>query len=209
MSLDTLKVCCNGEVRRLRDVPTEFEELRKLLQDRFALPSNYSIVYKDEDGDLITITTSDELLEAIRVCEENGMKSLRVEVLTPAAKPEEPAEAKPAAEAAAAAAAAPSAAPPPPPTVESPVEFATSSSIRWATGSPFKAALAARGVFLLLLLICFRIRSRMRVLRFTCMGAPTSMYFSQTAMARRNRISSRLAPGAYRMAPPPPTRGAA
>mmetsp|Transcript_52367 Transcript_52367/g.90098 ORF Transcript_52367/g.90098 Transcript_52367/m.90098 type:complete len:737 (+) Transcript_52367:175-2385(+) len=108
MSLDTLKVCCNGEVRRLRDVPTEFEELRKLLQDRFALPSNYSIVYKDEDGDLITITTSDELLEAIRVCEENGMKSLRVEVLTPAAKPEEPAEAKPAAEAAAAAAAAPS-----------------------------------------------------------------------------------------------------
>jgi len=82
MAVNSLKVCFGGEIRRIRVIPSDVSHLRALLEERFNLPSNYSITYKDDENDTITIQTDEELSEAIQITSEDDRKTLRVEVIS-------------------------------------------------------------------------------------------------------------------------------
>lgn len=65
MSLNSLKLQLNNDIRKVKRVPASVVELRRILQDLFGT-SNFSLSYTDEEGDQITFTTDEELQDAIQ-----------------------------------------------------------------------------------------------------------------------------------------------
>jgi len=68
--LTALKVCFKGEIHRIRVDLSEFEfiNLQNLFMSTFNLPSqSFIIQYKDNEGDILNVTTTKEYLEAIEV----------------------------------------------------------------------------------------------------------------------------------------------
>lgn len=89
-----VKVTLNDDTRRfsVNDDATKFAQLVKNVRDVYALPANATLLfkYKDEDGDLISVSSEPELNEAFRVA---GAAALRLTVTSTIPK----AAAKPAA----------------------------------------------------------------------------------------------------------------
>jgi len=93
--MTSVKATYNNETRRFRleDVG-KLKDVRDFLSKTFkTIPQPFDLKYKDDEGDLITITTDDELNEAARLYKvEMGNKVLRLIVAeakaaTPVAKP--------------------------------------------------------------------------------------------------------------------------
>ena len=84
-----LKLIQGDEIRKITDVPETLAALRKLLQTLFG-SSDFQVKYEDEEGDLITIATDEELRVAYVSATGPSLKL----ILTQVAKPVE--QAKPA-----------------------------------------------------------------------------------------------------------------
>jgi hypothetical protein len=65
MSLNSLKLQLNSDLRKVKRVPNTIAELKQILQDLFGT-CNFSLSYTDEEGDQITFTTDEELQDAIQ-----------------------------------------------------------------------------------------------------------------------------------------------
>ena len=81
----TLKITFGSETRRasIDDNATSFEAFLSLLTRLFqVLPprDQYSIVYEDDDQDMVTISSDSELQDAIRLAMSAGWTSLRMSV---------------------------------------------------------------------------------------------------------------------------------
>lgn len=82
----TIKVRRGDELRRFTvDVPIEFAALSATVRSLFSLPPNAPMVlkYQDNEGDLITVSSDVELVEAIRVHAGNAGNILRLDLLVP------------------------------------------------------------------------------------------------------------------------------
>jgi len=83
--IDSVKVSLGEELRRFPyDQTTSFSLLVSQIQDLFSLGSNpYSLKYRDEEGDLISITRDSELLEAVRLQLKANSSILRLFIIVP------------------------------------------------------------------------------------------------------------------------------
>lgn len=69
-----VKIEYEGDVRRLRAVPKDFQSLHQEIIRTFDFESSATFVvkYKDEDQDLVTIASTPELEDAVELCEERS-----------------------------------------------------------------------------------------------------------------------------------------
>jgi len=88
--IDSVKVSLGEELRRFPyDQTTSFSLLVSQIQDLFSLGSNpYSLKYRDEEGDLISITRDSELLEAVRLQLKANSSILRLFIIVPLQQPQ-------------------------------------------------------------------------------------------------------------------------
>lgn len=68
-----IKLCFFTETRRLPEAPKTFAELQGLLKEYYNIP-NPIVQYKDEDGDLITVSTQPEYEDALELCGDSVVK---------------------------------------------------------------------------------------------------------------------------------------
>jgi len=80
MAIRILKLCFNGEIRRVKEIPQTMDQLKALVLDRFNLVDEYLVTYKDDEDERVTVRTDDELLEALEIVSAEGRKSLRFDV---------------------------------------------------------------------------------------------------------------------------------
>lgn len=59
----SLKLVRGEEIRKLPSVPSSFQQLKAILRDLYGSP-DFVLKYRDEEGDLITVATDQELKEA-------------------------------------------------------------------------------------------------------------------------------------------------
>jgi len=87
-----VKIEYEGDVRRLRSVPTDFESLHQEIIRTFQFDPNATCVvkYTDEDQDLVTISSTPELEDAVQLCVEQrwNLKLLVTRVDAPKAAAE-------------------------------------------------------------------------------------------------------------------------
>jgi len=88
--IDSVKVSLGEELRRFPyNQTTSFSLLFSQIQDLFSLGSNpYSLKYRDEEGDLISITRDSELLEAVRLQLKANSSILRLFIIVPQQQPQ-------------------------------------------------------------------------------------------------------------------------
>uniref|UniRef100_A0A7S3Y176 ZZ-type domain-containing protein n=1 Tax=Heterosigma akashiwo TaxID=2829 RepID=A0A7S3Y176_HETAK len=81
-AVKVLKVAYEGEIFRTRQVPNSFQSLLELCGDCFKSlpPREFSMVYRDDEDDDITMSSDEDLNEALRVCEDQARTTLRVEI---------------------------------------------------------------------------------------------------------------------------------
>ena len=78
-----VKVTLNDETRRFDLVGASFTEFKKMIVERFlTLSDDFSVQYRDEDGDLVTVSSDAELREAI-----DGMKTTVKFIVSDSVKP--------------------------------------------------------------------------------------------------------------------------
>jgi len=68
------KVSCNEQFRRFLFVGTEFSSLYTQVQQLLALDKEFVLKYKDTDGDLITLTSNEELACALSYSDGNVLR---------------------------------------------------------------------------------------------------------------------------------------
>jgi len=87
--IDSVKVSLGEELRRFPYNQTTFSLLVSQIQELFSLGSNpYSLKYRDEEGDLISITRDSELLEAVRLQLKANSSILRLFIIVPLQQPQ-------------------------------------------------------------------------------------------------------------------------
>jgi len=70
-----LKVSLDAEIRRVALTSADFSSLQKQVGDLFSLPpSSFSLKYKDDEGDLITLGSNEEFQEALNCCQDNILR---------------------------------------------------------------------------------------------------------------------------------------
>jgi len=72
------KVECNKEIRRFLFNGTEFASLYEQIKHLFALQGEFVLKYKDEEGDMVTVSTTEELTFAVSCLVPS--QALRLEV---------------------------------------------------------------------------------------------------------------------------------
>jgi len=72
------KVSCNDQFRRFLFVGTEFGSLFAQVQQLLALDKEFVLKYKDTDGDLITLTSNEELACALSYSDGNLLRLVAV-----------------------------------------------------------------------------------------------------------------------------------
>jgi len=72
------KVSCNDQFRRFLFVGTEFSSLYTQVQQLLALDKGFVLKYKDTDGDLITLTSNEELACALSYSDGNVLRLFAV-----------------------------------------------------------------------------------------------------------------------------------
>ena len=69
----TVKVTLQDETRRFDVVGTSFSGFKVLVSERFSISSDeFCVQYKDEDGDMVTVSSDAELREAIEDMSSKG-----------------------------------------------------------------------------------------------------------------------------------------
>jgi len=74
------KVCCNDQFRRFLFNGTEFHSLHTQVQQLLALDKEFVLKYKDNEGDLITVSTNEELTSALTYSEGNVLRLTAIPV---------------------------------------------------------------------------------------------------------------------------------
>lgn len=96
----SLKLCLQtgqrSQIRRSRidSLPDfTFSALQKIANDIFpGLSGEHEYGYEDEDGELVTLLTDDDVAECVKVMDVAGKKTLRIEIITSEWKPKAKAE---------------------------------------------------------------------------------------------------------------------
>jgi len=71
----TLKVSLNNDIRRLSFNAKDYQELHKQIAELFSIEiGNFSLKYKDDEGDMITIGTNEEFKESLNCCQQNILR---------------------------------------------------------------------------------------------------------------------------------------
>jgi len=78
----TIKTTFENDIRRVTaEQPlTNFLQLKELVKSLYGkiLPEQFAMKYKDDEGDLVTVSSSVELVEAISMCKESGVLKLEI-----------------------------------------------------------------------------------------------------------------------------------
>jgi len=78
----TIKTTFENDIRRVTaEHPlTTFLQLKELIKSLYGkiLPEHFAMKYKDDEGDLVTVSSNVELLEALSMCKESGVLKLQI-----------------------------------------------------------------------------------------------------------------------------------
>jgi len=78
----TIKTTFENDIRRVTaEQPlTNFLQLKELIKTLYGkiLPEHFAMKYKDDEGDLVTISSNVELLEALSMSKESGVLKLQI-----------------------------------------------------------------------------------------------------------------------------------
>ena len=75
----TLKLNLNEDIRRVKLIERNYESLQKQIQQIYAIERCFTLKYKDDEGDQVTISSQQEFEEALN-CIKNNLLHLKVSV---------------------------------------------------------------------------------------------------------------------------------